>query len=181
MDTTQSFTASLEATNEHDLEYQDCNADSLPCETWSLSASASSSTHSDEKMHHQLRSDMMMFQPRPRSPHPVDILSGGISSQQSQSAPIIRGSPTISSMQEKKSLTAATWHPIPNNRTKSDHLHNYLYSKNVLTTNDLHQYIDYLHSSKVEAESKLARLQTDFDLLSMEYKRLKRCFVLTSS
>jgi hypothetical protein len=179
MDTTPSFTASLEATNEHDDEYLDCNADSLPCETWSLSASASSSTHSDEKMHNQLRSDMMMFQPRPRSPHPVNALRG-IGLQQSQSAPIVRGSPTISSMQEK-SMTAATWHPIPNNRTKSDHLHDYLYSENVLTTNELHRYIDYLHSSKVEAESKLARLQTDFDLLSMEYERLKHCFVLTGS
>ena len=165
MDTT-SFTASLEATNEHDHEYQDCNTDILPCET--LTLYAPSSMHSDEKM---------MFHARPRSPHPVNVLRS-IGAQQSQSAPIIRGSPTISSMQEGKSLTAATWHPISNSSTKSSFDEPLSPRPQIMsTTDELHQYIDYLHSSKMEAESKLARLQTDFDSLAMEYERLKSCFV----
>ena len=165
MDTT-SFTASLEATNEHDHEYQDCNTDILPCEI--LTLYAPSSTLSDEKM---------MFHARPRSPHPVNVLRS-IGAQQSQSAPIIRGSPTIYSMQEGKSLTAATWHPISNSSTKSSFDEPLSPRPQIMSTIDeLHQYIDYLHSSKMEAESKLARLQTDFDSLSMEYERLKSCFV----
>ena len=165
MDTT-SFTASLEATNEHDHEYQDCNTDILPCEL--LTLYAPSSMHSDEKM---------MFHARPRSPHPVNVLRS-IGAQQSQSAPIIRGSPTISSMQEGKSLTEATWRPISNSSTKSSFDEQLSPRPQIMsTTDELHQYIDYLHSSKIEAESKLARLQTDFDSLSMEYERLKRFFV----
>ena len=153
MDTT-SFTASLEATNEHDHEYQDCNTDILPCEI--LTLYAPSSTLSDEKM---------MFHARPRSPHPVIVLRG-IGAQQSQSAPIIRDSPTISYMQEGKSLTAATWHPISNSSTKSSFDVPLSPRPQIMsTTDELHQYIDYLHSSKMEAESKLARLQTDFDSL----------------
>jgi hypothetical protein len=88
---------------------------------------------------------------------------------------------------QEKSLIAATWHPIYSNSIKSsselsprplDYLHDHLHFKIVLTTNELHQYIDYLHSARVDAESKLARLQTDFDSLSMEYERLKLVLLL---
>ena len=59
-----------------------------------------------------------------------------------------------------------------------DYHHDNQQSNIVLTTNELHKY-DYLHASKMETDSKLAKLQTDFDSLSMEYERLKPCFVIT--